>query len=63
MSLSSRPFRLLPMTLFPVRGSRGMRATKIRPVMVAVRAPAAAGTTSVTAKIGAGLLLSKMSRG
>jgi hypothetical protein len=44
-----------------------MRATKIRPVMVVVPivvgVPAAAGTTSVTAKIGAGLLLCKMSRG
>jgi hypothetical protein len=67
LSTSNRPFGLLAMTLLPVRGGRGMRATKIRLVMVvvpiAVGVPAAAGTTSVTAKIGAGLLLCKMSRG
>jgi hypothetical protein len=63
---SSRSSGLLPMTLLPVYGSRGMRAIKIRPVMtailVAVGAPVAKGTTSVTAKTGAVLLLGKMSR-
>jgi hypothetical protein len=55
------------MTLFPVHGSREMRAIKIRPVMavvpVVVGAPIAEGTTSVTAKIGVVLLLGKMSKG
>jgi hypothetical protein len=55
------------MTLLPVCGSRGMRAIKIRHVMVivpvTVGAPAAAGTTSVLTKIGVILLLGKMSRG
>jgi len=67
LSTNNRPSRLLAMTLLLVRGGRGMRATKIRLVMVvvpiAVGVLAAAGTTSVTAKIGAGLLLCKMSRG
>ena len=62
LSTSSRSSALLP-----VRGSRGIRAMKIRPAMVVVPvvvgAPTAAGTTSVTTKIGAGLLLCKMSRG
>jgi hypothetical protein len=44
-----------------------MRATKIRHVMtvvlVTVGAPATAGTTSVTTKIGVVLLLGKMSKG
>jgi len=55
------------MTLLPVRGSRGMRAIKIRHVMVVVPVtvgePATAGTTSVSTKIGVMLLLGKMSRG
>jgi len=61
LSTSSRLSALLP-----VRRSRGIRATKIRPAMVVVPvvvgAPATMGTTSVTTKIGASLLLCKMSR-
>jgi len=64
---TSRPCGLLPMTLLLVHGSRGMRTTEIRPVLaavpVAVRVPVTARTTSVTAKIGVGLLLGKMSIG
>jgi len=55
------------MTLLLVRGSRGMRATKIIHVMtvvlVTVGAPAAAGPISVTTKIGVMLQLGKMSKG
>jgi len=64
---SSRSSGLLPMTLLPVYGSRGMRATKIRPIMVVVpvvvEVPVATGTTSVKAKTRVMLLLGKMSRG
>jgi hypothetical protein len=53
------------MTLLLVRGSRGMRATKIRHVMVvipvAVGAPVVAGTTSVMDRVV--LLLGRMSKG
>ena len=63
---SSEQSALLPVILLPVCESRGRRGMKIKPTMaivpVIVRAPVAAGTTSVTAKIGAGLLLCKMSR-
>jgi hypothetical protein len=55
------------MTLLPVHGSKGMRATKIRPVMivvpVAVGALVVARTTSVITKTGVMLLLGKMSTG
>jgi len=58
---------LLLMTLHPVHGSKGMRATKIRPVMivvpVAVGALVVARMTSVTTKTGVMLLLGKMSIG
>jgi hypothetical protein len=53
------------MTLLLVRGSRGMRATKIRHVMavipVAVGAPVVAGTTSIMDRVV--LLLGRMSKG
>jgi hypothetical protein len=52
---SSRSFGLLPMTLLPVSGSRGMRTMKIILVLVvvpvAVRDLIVVRTTSVTAKI------------
>jgi len=55
------------MTLLPVHGSKGMRATKIRPVMivvpVVVGALVVARTTSVITKTGVMLLLGKMSTG
>jgi len=64
---TSRPSGLLPMTLLPVPGSRGMKTTKIRhvlaAVLVVVGAPVATRTTSVTAKIEVVLLLGKMSIG
>jgi len=62
---SSRPSGLLPMTLVLVRGSRGMRTMKIKPVMVVipitVGALVATGMTSIMAKTEAVLLLGKMS--
>ena len=64
---SSRPSRLLPMTLLPVCGSRGMRTMKIRHVMVVVPvvigAPVVTRMTSVMTKIRVVLLLGKVSRG
>jgi hypothetical protein len=64
---TSRPSGLLLVTLLPVSGSRGMKTTKIKPVLAAI--PVVVGvlvavrTTSITAEIEAVLMLGKMSRG
>jgi len=58
---------LLPMTLLPVHGNRGMKALKIRLVVIVVPivvgAPVVAGATFVMTKIRVVLQLGKMSRG
>jgi hypothetical protein len=58
---------LLPVALLLVGGSRGMKAMKIRPVLVAMAVAVgmlvATRTTFVTVEVGAVLILGKMSRG
>jgi hypothetical protein len=64
---TSRSSGMLPITLLPVYESRGMKTMKVRPVLatmsVAIEAPVAAKTTSITTKIRVVLMLGKMSKG
>jgi len=58
---------LLPVALLLVGGSRGMKAMKIIPVLVVVAIAigmlVSTRMTSITVKVGAVLILGKMSRG